>query len=161
MVPTVEFPPVFPLTSQDTALLLEPVTEAVNFAVSPTFTRALAGVTLTEMGDFGELPLHPVSNNKKLILTSISWQSANTGCEGAPIRCRKSEFRSLTDRRASFRFHHALVGFFILCLSSTLSSLHPGFVRNNRLPPAHKGQSHNRCKQGGELCAFVNVCKCA
>ncbi len=48
IVPTVVFPPAMPFTSQDTAVLLELLTVAVNCCVAPSITVAVKGERLTE-----------------------------------------------------------------------------------------------------------------
>src|SRR5207245_600149 len=50
MVPVVELPPVNPLTLQVTALLLLPVTTALNCWDAPVRSEALVGLTLTATG---------------------------------------------------------------------------------------------------------------
>ena len=50
MVPTVEFPPAMPDTSQFTAVFVVPETVAVNCCDRPTCTLALVGEMVTETG---------------------------------------------------------------------------------------------------------------
>src|SRR5271163_5007567 len=61
MVPTVELPPVTPLTCQVTAVLVVLVTEAVNCWVPPSCTFAVAGDTAT-LGGAGGVLLPPQPN---------------------------------------------------------------------------------------------------
>jgi hypothetical protein len=49
-VPTVEFPPAFPFTSQLTEVLLVPEMLAENCCVLPSWTIALVGVTAIATG---------------------------------------------------------------------------------------------------------------
>jgi hypothetical protein len=67
IVPTVEFPSVFPFTLQVTPVSLAPLTVAVNFAVRPTFTCAVAGDTETVTDDFEDPELHPANSTPKSI----------------------------------------------------------------------------------------------
>ena len=57
IVPTVELPPVTPLTCHVTAMLDVLVTVALNAWVSPTFKDTVDGVTATATGVAGHVPL--------------------------------------------------------------------------------------------------------
>jgi hypothetical protein len=57
IVPTVELPPVTPLTCQVTAMLDVLVTAALNAWVPPAFNDTLDGVTVTVTGVAGQVPL--------------------------------------------------------------------------------------------------------
>jgi hypothetical protein len=57
IVPTVESPPVTPLTCQVTAMLDVLVTAALNAWVPPAFNDILDGVTVTVTGVAGQVPL--------------------------------------------------------------------------------------------------------
>jgi hypothetical protein len=66
IVPTVEFPPVTPLTCHVTAVLVVPVTVAANCCELPALTFAEVGDTVTVMTGGGALtpaPLHPDTNS--------------------------------------------------------------------------------------------------
>src|SRR5713101_6887073 len=66
MAPTVLLPPATPATLQFTAVLLAPVTVAVNCWVLLTGTLAAAGETLTAIGGvLEELPPHETSSSKQ------------------------------------------------------------------------------------------------
>jgi hypothetical protein len=51
IVPTEEFPPVMPPACQETALLVDPVTFAVNCCAFPSWRVALAGETDTSTSE--------------------------------------------------------------------------------------------------------------
>jgi len=57
IVPTVELPPVTPLTCHVTAVLDVLVTVALNAWAPPAFNDTLAGVTVTATGVAGQVPL--------------------------------------------------------------------------------------------------------
>ena len=59
IVPTVALPPVTPAALQVTAVLLVPVTVALNWWVALVGTSALGGETLTDTGGGGGLELLP------------------------------------------------------------------------------------------------------